>query len=262
MNAKGQTRFDPDALRDLAGGKVFARGEAYHRDGQVQLLIIEPERVLAQVAGSEDYRTELRGRGRNIDGECSCRAFEDYGFCKHMVATGLAANDVGADEADGGGALARIRDHLKQRGIDALVDMIVGLAEHDPVLFRRLDAAATSLHEDDKTLGKRLRKAIDKATRTRDYMDYREASAWAAGVDAVLDTISGLASGARAGLACELADYALDRIGQALEEIDDSDGHGMSLLECARDIHLAAVCRIKPEPIRTRPRIVCPGNGR
>lgn len=249
MNAKGQTRFDPDALRELAGGKVFARGEAYHRDGQVQILVIKPERVLAQVAGSEDYRTELRGRGRTIDGECSCRAFEDHGFCKHMVATGLAANDVGADDADGGGALVRIRDHLKQQGLDALVDMIVGLAERDPALFCTLDAAAASLHEDDKTLGKRLRKSIDGATRTREYMEYREVPAWAANVDSALDTIAGLASGARAGLACQLADHALDRIGQALAEIDDSDGHCMWLLERARDIHLAAVRQIRSEPI-------------
>ncbi|MDB5578097.1 MAG: hypothetical protein JWR80_3273 [Bradyrhizobium sp.] len=249
MNAKGQTRFDPDALRELAGGKVFARGEDYHRAGQVQILTIKPDRVLAQVAGSEDYRTELRGRGRDIDGECSCRAFEDQGFCKHMVATGLAANDVGADEADGGGALDRIRDHLKQRGVDALVDMVIGLAEQDPALFRRLDAAAAALHEDDETLGKRLRKAIDQATRTPEYMDYREIPAWAAEVDSVLDTVAALASGGRAGLACELADYALDRIGQALEDVDDSDGYGMSLLGCASDIHLAAVCLLKPEPV-------------
>ena len=249
MNAKDQPRFDPDALRELAGGKVFARGEDYHCAGQVQILTIKPERVLAQVAGSEDYRTELRGRGGDIDGVCSCRALVDHGFCKHMVATGLAANDVGADEADGGGALVRIRDHLKQRGLDALIDMIIGLAEQDPALFRRLDAAAATLHEDDKTLGKRLRKSIDKATRTRDYMDYTEIPAWAANVDAVLDTIAGLASGARAGLACELADHALGRIGQAIAEIDDPDGYCMSLLECARDIHLAAVCEIRPEPM-------------
>ncbi|MDP3693071.1 SWIM zinc finger domain-containing protein [Bradyrhizobium sp.] len=249
MTVKNRPRFDVDALRELAGGKVFERGRAYHRDGQVQILLIEPERVLAQVAGTEDYRTELRGRGGTIDGACSCRAFEDHGFCKHMVATGLTANDVGADEADGGGALVRIRDHLKQRGLEELVDMIVGLAEQDPALFRRLDAAATARHEDDETLGKRLRQAIDIATRTRDYMDYREVPAWAANVEATLDTIGALVSGVRAGLACELADHALDRIGDAFDEIDDSDGHGMSLLECARDIHLAAVLKIRPKPI-------------
>jgi uncharacterized Zn finger protein len=36
---------------------------------------------VAQVAGTEDYRTELTGHGEDIDGECSCRAFEDWGFC-------------------------------------------------------------------------------------------------------------------------------------------------------------------------------------
>ncbi len=249
MNAKTQIRFDPDALRERAGGKVFARGEDYHLDGQVQILSIRPEQVLAQVSGTEDYRTELRGSGRDIGGACSCRAFADHGFCKHMVAVGLAANDVGPDEVDGGGALDRIREYLKQKSVDALVDMVVGLAEQDPALFGRLDAAAAALHEDDKTLGKRLRKAIDQATRTPEYMDYREIPDWASKVDAVLDIVASLASGGRAGLAIELADHALDRIEQALRDVDDSDGYGISLLGCASDIHLAAVCQLKPEPI-------------
>jgi len=68
-------------------------------------------------------------------------------------------------------------------------------------LFRKLDAAAATMHEDDKTLGARLRKLIDSATRTRDFVDYHEAGGWAAEVDTVLDSIAGLASGARAGLA-------------------------------------------------------------
>ena len=51
MRANAWNRFDLDALRDLAGDKVFVRGQAYHRDGQVEILAIEPERILAQVAG-------------------------------------------------------------------------------------------------------------------------------------------------------------------------------------------------------------------
>ena len=250
MNARNRPRFDVDTLRELAGGKVFARGEAYHRDGQVQILLIKPERVLAQVAGTEDYRTELRSYGNAIDGECSCPAFEDQGFCKHMVATALAANDLGADEGDGGGALGRIRRHLEEKGTDALVDLILGMVERDPALFRRLEAAAVAPDEDDKTLGKRLRKSIDKATATRGFVDYREAPRWAADVDSVLDTIAGLASGARAGLAGELAERAIDRIGRAIEDVDDSDGHCGALLGRARDIYLTAVRQIRPEPLQ------------
>ncbi len=92
-----QPRFDVAVLREQAGPKVFARGEEYHRDGQVDLLSVERNRVLAQVTGSEDYRTVLTKRGKKIGGECSCPAFRDWGFCKHMVATGLAANDVADD---------------------------------------------------------------------------------------------------------------------------------------------------------------------
>jgi tetratricopeptide (TPR) repeat protein len=250
MSAKHRLRFDIDVLRELAGEKVFARGAAYHRDGQVEILSIKPRRVLAQVAGTEDYRTELRGDGEDIDGECSCPAFEDLGFCKHMVATGLAANDLPAGEGDGSGALARIRDHLKEKGVDALVEMILDLVERDPALFRKLDAAAAAIHDDDKTLGARLRKMIDSATRTGNFVDYRGAPGWAAHVDSVLDSIAGLASGARAGLAIELVERAIDRIAGAIEQIDDSDGHCSMLLGRARDIHLAAVREVRPEPVR------------
>jgi uncharacterized Zn finger protein len=76
-----RSRFDLDALRDLAGDKVFVRGQAYHRDGQVEILAIEPGWVLAQVAGTEDYRTKVTGCGEDIAGECSCPAIEDWGFC-------------------------------------------------------------------------------------------------------------------------------------------------------------------------------------
>ncbi len=194
MKAQHRPRFDIDVLRELAGAKVFARGAAYHRDGQVEILSMTSARVLAQVAGTEDYRTELTGHGEDIDGECSCRAFEDWGFCKHMVATALAANDVAGSELDSSGVLDRIRGHLKEKGIDALVEMVMEFVERDPALFRKLDAAAATLHEDDKTLGARLRKMIDSATRMGDFLDYRETADWAAQVDSALDSIAGLAS--------------------------------------------------------------------
>ena len=251
MKAKDQSRFSIDALRDLAGDKVFARGEAYHLDGQVQILAIEPKRVLAQVAGTEDYRTELTGRGRDIGGHCSCPAFRDWGVCKHMVAVALAANGLGPDaEMEGAGVLSRIRDHLKQKSVDALVGMIMELAERDPALLGRLDVAAAVVHADDGTLRKRLRKAIDAATRTPDYLEYGEVSDWASNVDASLDAIAELASGTRAGLALELAEHAIDQIERAIDGIDDFEGECGELLHRARDIHLAAAGFVRPDPVQ------------
>lgn len=54
MKRKAHARFDVSALQELAGEKVFARGSEYYQDGQVQILALEPERVLAQAAGTED----------------------------------------------------------------------------------------------------------------------------------------------------------------------------------------------------------------
>ena len=251
MKAPCPIRFDVASLRTRAGPKVFARGEEYHSDGQVEILSIERDRVLAQVMGSEDYRTVLTGRGKKIGGECSCPAFRDWGFCKHMVATGLAANEVAETGAEKGpSVLDRIRAHLKQKGVDALVEMVVELAERDTALFRKLDIAATgSASGDAKSLEKQLRRLIDGATRSRGFVDYDEAEDWADNVGAALDAIAQLVDGQHAALAMKLALHAIDRIEDAIEGIDDSDGHGHALLEQAGDIHLAACLAAKPDPV-------------
>ena len=244
------TRFDVDTLRKLAGDKTFARGKAYFEDDDVELLVIEPGRVLAQVTGSEDYRTELRGRGNTIDGHCSCPAFVEWGFCKHMVAVGLAANAAGEADVEGGGALSRIRTHLKTKRVDTLVEMIVQLAEQDIKLFRKLELAATALDGDDAVVEARLRKMIDGATRTGSYIDYESAPEWAAGVEQALEMIESLVSNSRAALALKLVVRAIDRIQRALGSIDDSDGECSALLHHAAEIHLAAVTAMQPDPVQ------------
>ena len=104
---------------------------------------------------------------------------------------------------------------------------------------------------DDKTLGARLRKAIDSATRIRGFVDYREAQAGQMAWIPCSIPIADLASGQpRRACTSKLAERAIDRIEQAIEEIDDSDGHCGMLLLRARDIHLAAIREIRPEPVQ------------
>lgn len=250
MKVRNKSRFDVGALRDLAGAQAFARGKAYFRDGQVTILRVEKGRVTARVAGSEDYRTVLTGRGEEVGGECSCPACEREGSCKHMVAVGLAVNAAGEQiEVEGSGALARIRDQLKAKGIDALVEMILGLAEQDTALFHKLDMAVATTHGDDKAVEPRLRRAIDDATRIRGYVGYREARGWAAGVDEALEAVADLVPAGRARIALTLANRAIDRIQQAFESIDDSDGHWGALLHHAGEVHLAAASAARPDPV-------------
>jgi uncharacterized Zn finger protein len=250
MKSKNPHRFDLRTVQGLAGDKTFARGEAYHRNGQVSILSLDQRRVLAQVAGTDDYRTELTGRGKTIDGNCTCPAFEGDGFCKHLVATALAANAAGGDsEAEGADALSRIREHLRQKGVDALVETIVDLAERDPALWRKLDMAAASVQADAKTLETRFRRAIDDATRARGFVDYGEAAGWAAGVEEALDALAEVATGDRRELALRLAAHAIGRIERVIGSVDDSGGHCGALLKRARDIHLLGCRAAKPDPV-------------
>jgi uncharacterized Zn finger protein len=248
MTAENLPRFDIAALKRLAGG-AFVRGQAYHRDGRVEILVVEPRRVLAQVAGTEDYRVNLLGKGETIKGECTCPAFDEYGFCKHMVAAALAANESDhGREAGGAGALARIRAHLAGKPNASLVAMIVELAERDPALFRKLEIASAADGADDKTLAVRLNKAIDQATATRGYVEYREAGRWAGGVDEALDSLDALDS-RHDRLLLKLAERAIGRIESAIEFIDDSNGECGALLERARDIHIRAARGARPDPV-------------
>jgi uncharacterized Zn finger protein len=250
MTAATTPRFDVDAVRDFAGGKTFARGEGCFAAGQVTLLVIEPERVVAEVAGTEDYHTELLGSGEEIDGTCSCPAFENSGFCKHMVAVALAVNAAPSHPAAGeANMLGRIRSHLAGLGLDALVEMIVDLAERDSALLRRLDISAAASQGDDGVAIMRLRKALEAATRTRGFVEYREARNWALGVEEVLDTIAGLVPAGRGSVALAAAEHALDRIADCMGAIDDSDGHCGALMHRAQDIHLDAARAVRPEPV-------------
>ncbi len=244
--AKLATRFDVEALQEFAGEKVFARGEAYFRDGAVTIRRQSDEEVRAIVAGTENYQTELSGSGRDIDGECSCPAFEDWGFCKHMVAVALAVNAKAPVANED--SLGRIRRHLTQQKSADLVALIVELAENDDSLMQRLELASLAVGGDAKALEKRLRQAIDAATAAGRFIDYRAAPGWARKVEAALDALAPLATGKSAEVARRLALHALARIEAASGSMDDSDGHCGALIQSAQDIHVAACKAIKPEP--------------
>ena len=242
--------FDQDVLRSLAGDKVFARGQAYFREGMVELLAIEPNRVVARVAGTQDYAATVLRQASSLDGECTCPAFERDRFCKHMVAAVLAADAaIACGTADSVGTLTRIRSYLRGKDIDVLVAMITDAAERDPVLFRRLAIAAAAETADGENLEESLQEAVQEACATRGFIDYARAGEWAAGVDAVLDAMADLASAEHAALVVDLTDYAITRIERAIENIDDSGGYCGDLLERAQQIHFEACQAARPDPV-------------
>lgn len=81
--------LSPQRLRELAGPKVYARGEDDAAGDNVQLHEHTRNQAVGEVMGSQSYRVELKLTSKGLTAGCTCPAMSDHGFCKHAVALGL-----------------------------------------------------------------------------------------------------------------------------------------------------------------------------
>jgi uncharacterized Zn finger protein len=244
--------FDVAKLRNAAGAKVFERGEDYHADGSVDILTFSTSRVTAQVTGTQPYFVDLAYSKGKLSGSCSCPAYVDHGFCKHMVATGLAANDHVRDDG-AADSPDTIENMLRSLDHEALVKLVIDIVSSDPKALHALSlkAALISLADSDApSLAKKLKREIKAATRVGEFIGYGEVPAWAARIEELIDSIEGLLTKGHGQLAMELADLLREQLNNAFEAIDDSDGQMGMLVSRAIELHLAA-CRLAcPDPVQ------------
>jgi uncharacterized Zn finger protein len=79
-----------DQISALIEERYIERGRAYVEAGLLELTEVTPARVTARCAGTKVYRVTLTLKGKRLSGDCTCPAFDEFGPCKHMAATGLA----------------------------------------------------------------------------------------------------------------------------------------------------------------------------
>jgi hypothetical protein len=89
-----QALLSPQRLYELAGPKVFARGEACLASGEVRLHEHTLDEAIGEVTGSQPYRVELKLTSKGLIADCTCPALSGHGFCKHAVALGLYLVDA------------------------------------------------------------------------------------------------------------------------------------------------------------------------
>ncbi|CAN5701374.1 hypothetical protein BH10PSE5_BH10PSE5_34320 [soil metagenome] len=131
--------FDIAALRKTAGEKMFARGETYFEEGSVEVVGVDPRRIVARVFGTQTYGVELARQAKGFAGHCSCPAFADWDVCKHMIALALWGNAADPGEIEAAQERwARLRAPLLALDHEALVEMVIRLMLADP---EALDAA-------------------------------------------------------------------------------------------------------------------------
>ena len=245
-----------EALRQLAGARSFERGEDYFATGQVTSLVEHAGKLTATVQGTEDYRVKISIRGEALDYDCTCPMGADGAFCKHCVATGLAwlANHSGKSPAQNAKTpdtpvvtLDDARIWLTAMDKSQLVEMLLDQAATDTHLRERLLLQAA------KSSGKganvaAIRKAMDRATRTGGFVDYRAARDFSSGIDQVVDSIDDLLKAGCAAEVIELTEHALGKVEPAVMSMDDSDGYMGGILQRLQELHLAACQAAKPDP--------------
>src|SRR5579864_4806754 len=245
-----------EALRQLAGGRSFERGEDYFASGQVTSLVEHAGKLTATVQGTEDYRVALSVCAGELHYDCTCPMGMDGAFCKHCVAAGLAwlAGSSGTSPENTSKAdttpvvtLDDARTWLNEQDKQELIEMLLDQAAADQHLRERLLLQAA------KAAGKganvaAIRKAIDRATRTGGFVDYRAAHEFSLGVDLVVDSIADLLKAGFAAEVVELTEHALGKVEQATMSMDDSDGYMGGILQRLQELHLEACRKTKPDP--------------
>lgn len=244
----------PATLEKLAGKAAFQRGSDYFSDGAVGPLRITETKIFAKVEGTEAYRVELRA-GDELDYDCTCPRAADGYFCKHCVAIGLAWLDGhgnGRKKAAASGKKKKrdpwrdIREYLAAQPQDALVALLLDVAQRDDRLYQSLLLKAERSGGD---VAAAFRRAIDGATRIYGFVDWREAGSFADNIEEVADTLAELLKPGTAAVLVELTEYAIARVEDALEQIDDSSGSVGEIVYRLGELHLKACVMARPEPM-------------
>lgn len=79
-------------VRSFYTPTTFKRGEEYYKEGRVKHLAFDTDRQMwtAEVRGSKVYHVGIQINEQHITDDCTCRAYETYGDCKHICAVLLA----------------------------------------------------------------------------------------------------------------------------------------------------------------------------
>ncbi|MCG8467344.1 MAG: SWIM zinc finger family protein [Gemmatimonadetes bacterium] len=237
-----------ERLIELAGRRSWERGVRYFEAGCVVWLRLDRRRISATVSGTEPYDVRLETSEDELAWSCSCPMGAEGYFCKHAVATALAAVEARAEGTDA--ALddreARARAALERRSPEELVELLLEQARVDPEFEDRLllEAARSDRAGPDVVALGRL---IDDATAVRGFLSRRGAYHYASGVAQAIATLSSLLEDGHAAIVIDLSERALTGVERALDHMDDSDGHAGPLLDDLHELHLAACRSARPD---------------
>ena len=237
-------------MKLLAGERFYNRGYKYFTEGAIVRLVSKDESISAKVRGTHDYRVKIWIEEEALEFDCDCPVGMDGEFCKHCVVVGLSwlAQRASSD----GGLVGQpvgidIRSHLMAQDKKALVNLLLERAEEDDLFEQRLHMMAAKKTSKALVVAT-FRKAMDAAIGPRNFVEYSEMYSYVRGIQVIADSIQGLLKDGHAIEVRELTEYALKTAEEAMNSVDDSDGHMRRILDRFEQLHHSACKLIQPDP--------------
>ena len=229
-------------LVKLAGERSFERGEDYYHRGAVEALSIRDEQITAEVRGGEEYVVQLVYNQHGLQGSCDCPASDGIRFCKHCVAAAMLLRDELANPEAARKSVKPIEvieTFLRQQSKGRLVSDLLDLINSNRQLRHEwLIRAENELGIMDKeTVRKRITAAIPH---NRFCYSYSEARTYFADVKHSLELLAEPIHHLPSPDQIELLEYALDRIVNTQESVDDSGGFRHESINLIHRLYLDA----------------------
>ena len=230
---------------ELADDGSLARGTDYARRGRVHVVSSSPRHVTAEVRGSTTYDVTLESR----DWSCTCPVGVTGAFCKHLVATALAASEADSEpelDAPGGpDPLEELAGWLAGLDRDGLRSVLEELDTHQPDAVDELDRLRARAAGDLSA----LRPLVD-GLRTRRFLDWRAADRHGQSAYQVADELKAALSPTTAAELLPLVERAIGHLLKVISRSDDSSGIQGGATRELFDLH-AEAARMAAPPTRS-----------
>ncbi len=219
-------------IKTLAGEAAYERGLEYYNDGRVAPLDINNTIITARVDGdSKHYIVTLNHTAKVFDGSCTCPASDNFDFCKHCAAVGLAyyyQTQTNLEMADAS-AVDTIDLYLNTFTKPQLVDELFTLINADQSLLDhwQLRAEIAGGNLSSKDLRKRITQAIP--FKPSGLWRPQEVANYFYEAQLSLKTLEQAILALDARNSIKLVIYAIERLEKSLQNIDDRAEHRSDL---------------------------------
>lgn len=141
-----------------------------------------------------------------------------------------------------------IEAYLGTQAPHTLIELLLEVAQRDDRLYQSLRLKAERVGA-GANVAPAFRQAIDDATHIDDFIEWGEASNFVANIDQVVDSLAELLKPETAATLIELAEYAIKRVEEAMEHVDESGGDINDSAYRLGELHLQACLMARPDPV-------------